>query len=270
MTHRASGDTPDRRDSQGPIGREPPLIGISAPWRWQTKPAAEAQPDPELKQPGAAFMQLAEALRPYGFRWPHERPTSQPAAQLTAESLFLQAGQSQIAYLNWKTGTQPNLRLVRLFLLMQRGWSTTAIQEAIREPALASWWLSGEATAWGVDPTTKKASRALVSFLHTKPEQIEAAWQERLEAEQRRPSAPQPNPEPTEPAMLSSREVAATLQPAERQAFNKALWRAAKAFRQKGCRKPEPLGGAGEGWALAGLGDGGHGRGHQLVRAQAE
>ena len=91
-----------------------------------------------------------------------------------------------------------------------------------------------------------------------------------LEAAQRRPSAPQPNPEPTKPALLSSREVADRLQPADRPAFNKALWRAAKAFRQKGCRKPEPLGGAGEGWALAELGDGGHGRGHQLVKTRAE
>ena len=268
MTHRATGEDSLRRDSAEPSYSEPPLIGMSAPWRWQAEQTPEQEP--EAPQPGAAFIQLAEALRPYGFRWPHERQASQPAGQLTAESLFLQAGQSQIAYLNWKTGTQPNLRLVRLFLLMQRGWSTAAIQEAIRELALASWWLSGEATAWGVDPITKKASRALVSFLRTKPEQIEATWRQRLEAEQRRPSAPQPNPEPTKPALLSSREVADRLQPADRPAFNKALWRAAKAFRQKGCRKPEPLGGAGEGWALAELGDGGHGRGHQLVKTRAE
>ncbi len=155
---------------------------------------------------------------------------------------------------------------MRLFLLMQRGWSNAAI----REPALASWWLSGEATSWGVDPTTQKASRALVSFLHTKPEQIEAAWRQRLQAEQGRPSAPQPNPEPTKPAMLSSREVAATLQPADRPAFNKALWRAPRRFARKGARSQNPLGGAGEGWALAELGDGGHGRGHQLVKARTE
>lgn len=147
MTHRATGEDRLSRDSEEPNYREPPLIGISAPWRWQ----AEQNPAPpeEGAEPGAAFKQLAEALRPYGFRWPHERQASQPAGQLTAESLFLQAGQSQIAYLNWKTGTQPNLRLVRLFLLMQRGWSTAAIEDAISEPALASWWLSGEATAWG-------------------------------------------------------------------------------------------------------------------------
>lgn len=268
MTHRATGEDRLSRDSEEPNYREPPLIGISAPWRWQAE--QNSAPPQESAEPGAAFKQLAEALRPYGFRWPHERQASQPAGQLTAESLFLQAGQSQIAYLNWKTGTQPNIRLVRLFLLMQRGWSTAAIEEAISEPALASWWLSGEATAWGLDPRTHKASQALVSFLHTKPEQIEDSWQQRLRAEQRGPSAPQPNPEPTKPAMLSSREVAATLQPAERPAFNKALWRAAKAFRRKGCRKPEPLGGAGEGWALAELGDGGHGRGHQLVKARTE
>ena len=142
MTHRAAGDDHLRRGAEEPRYREPPLIGISAPWRWQ----AEQNPAPpqETAEPGAAFKQLAEALCPYGFRWPHERQASQPAGQLTAESLFLQAGQSQIAYLNWKTGTQPNLRLVRLFLLMQRGWSTAAIEEAISEPALASWWLSGE------------------------------------------------------------------------------------------------------------------------------
>lgn len=39
---------------------------------------------------------------------------------------------------------------------------------------------------------------------------------------------------------MSSSEVAALLNPADRPAFNKALWRAAKAFRQKGGRKPEP------------------------------
>ena len=160
MTHRATGEDSLRRDSAEPSYSEPPLIGMSAPWRWQAEQTPEQEP--EAPQPGAAFIPLAEALRPYGFRWPHERQASQPAGQLTAERLFLQAGQSQIAYLNWKTGTQPNLRLVRLFLLMQRGWSNAATQEAIREPALASWWLSGEATAWGVDPITKKASRALV------------------------------------------------------------------------------------------------------------
>lgn len=268
MTHRATGEDRLRRDSEEPNYREPPLIGMTAPWRCQADQAPE--PESQTTQPGAAFVQLAEALRPYGFRWPYERQTSQPAGQLSAESLFLQARQSQIAYLNWKTGTQPNLRLMRLFLLMRSGWSNTAIQEAIREPALASWWLSGEATAWGVDPTTQKASRALVSFLQTKPEQIEAAWRHRLQAEKGRHSAPQPNPEPTKPPRLSSKEVAATLQPEDKPAFSKALWRAAKAFRQKGRRKPEPLGGAGEGWALAELGAGGHGRGHQLVKARAE
>lgn len=146
MTHRAAGDDHLRRNAEEPRYREPPLIGISAPWRWQAKQTPD--PQQESAEPGAAFMQLAEALRPYGFRWPHERQASQPASQLTAESLFLQAGQSQIAYVKWKTGTQPNLRLVRLFLLMQRGWNTAAIEEAISEPALASWWLSGEATAW--------------------------------------------------------------------------------------------------------------------------
>jgi hypothetical protein len=268
MTHWAAGEDRLRRNSAEPSHSAPPLTGINAPWRWQAE--QNSQQEPEMPQPGAAFIQLAEALRPYGFRWPHERQASQQAGQLTAESQFLHAGQSQIAYMNWKSRTQPNLRLVRLFLLMQRGWSNAAIQEAISEPALASWWLSGEATAWGVDPTTQKASRALVSFLHTKPEQIVAAWRQRLQAEQGQPSAPQPNPEPRKPAMLSSREVAATLQPADIPAFNKALWRAAKAFRQKGCRNPEPLGGAGEGWAIAELGDGGHGRGHQLVKARTE
>jgi hypothetical protein len=268
MTHRATGEDRLSRDSEEPNYREPPLIGISAPWRWQ----AEQNPAPpqESAEPGAAFKQLAEVLRPYGFRWPHERQASQPAGQLTAESLFLQVGQSQIAYLNWKTGTQPNLRLVRLFLLMQRGWSTAAIEDAISEPALASWWLSGEATAWGVDPLTKKASQALVSFLRTKPEQIETTWRQRLQAEQHRPSAPEPNPKPTKPALLSSREVADRLEPAARPAFKKALWRAAEAFRKNGCRKPEPLGGAGEGWALAELGSGGHGRGHLMVQVRIE
>ena len=266
MTHRASGDSRLRHDPQKPDHWEPPLIGINAPWRWQGKQA----PQQEHSPPTNAFDQLAEALRPFGFRTPQERSQDLSAKTPSAESLFLQAGQSQVAYLNWKFGTQPNLRLVRLYLLMQRGWSTSAIKDAITEAALASWWLSGEATTWGVDPITQKASKALVGFLRTKPAQIEAAWQQRCQAEQCRPAAPQQGSQPAKPELMSSSEVAALLNPADRPAFNKALWRAAKAFRQKGGRKPEPLGGAGGGWALARLGGGGHGRGHQLIRARAE
>ena len=264
MTHRATGEDSLRRDSAEPSYSEPPLIGMSAPWRWQAEQTP--QPEPEAPQPGAAFIQLAEALRPYGFRWPHERQASQPAGQLTAESLFLQAGQSQIAYLNWKTGTQPNLRLVRLFLLMQRGWSNAAIQEAISEPALASWWLSGEATAWGVDPITKKASRALVSFLRTKPEQIEATWRQRLAAERRSPSTPNQYTQKVQTRLVTSSEIMATLPPEAVGAFQRAATRAAGIFRSRGDGQPVALGGAGKGYALVKPGTGGHHGCHLLQR----
>lgn len=90
-----------------------------------------------------------------------------------------------MAYMNWKHSTRHQLRTARLFLLMRQGWSTDAIQDAISEVALASWWLSGEAVNWGYDPINRKASHTLVAFLHTNPAKIEAAWQQRLQQAQR-------------------------------------------------------------------------------------
>ncbi len=84
---------------------------------------------------------------------------------------------------------------------MRQGWSTEAIEDAISEVALASWWLSGEAVNWDYDPIRGKASHALVAFLHTTPAKIKAIWQQRLQhAEQaqqaqRARSAPPPSPQ---------------------------------------------------------------------------
>jgi hypothetical protein len=152
---------------------------------------------------------------------------------------------------------------------MRQGWSTEAIQDAISEVALASWWLSGEAVNWGYDPISRKASHSLVAFLHTPPAKIEAIWQQRLQqAKQLRSAASSPPPAPKEPQppLLSSTEVIAQLEPHLVDGFKKQLYRAAERFRKKGRQKPEPLGGASKGWVLVEEGSGGHRGAHVLQR----
>lgn len=188
----------------------------------------------------------------------------------SAESLFLRAGQSPMAYQSWKRSTLYQLRTTRLFLLMRQGWSPDAIQDAISEVALASWWLSGEAVNWGYDPIRRKASQSLVALLHTTPARIEAMWQQRLQ--QARTSAP-PLPaavsqKPPAPR-LSSTEVITQLDPLLVDGFRKQLYRAADRFRKNGQQEPVPLGGASKGWALVELGSGGHHGAHVLQRIDA-
>jgi hypothetical protein len=155
---------------------------------------------------------------------------------------------------------------------MRQGWSTEAIQDAISEVALASWWLSGEAVNWGYDPIRGKASQALVAFLHTTPAKIEAIWQQRLQQAQqaqRARSAPPPSPPaPRQPQAprLSSTEVIAQLEPHLVDGFKKQLYRAAERFRKNGRQQPEPLGGASKGWILVEAGSGGHRGAHVLQR----
>jgi len=215
------------------------------------------------------FRELGEALKPWGFRWPQPEPSPEGRAPGSAESLFLRAGQSPMAYLNWKHSTRHNLRAARLFLLMRQGWSTDAIQDAISEVALASWWLSGEAVNWGYDPISRKASRTLVAFLHTNPSKIEAAWQQRLQHTKQTRSAPPPAPaadKQLQAPRLSSTDVIAQLEPHLVDGFKKQLYRAARRFKQKGQQRPEPLGGASKGWALVELGSGGYRGAHVLQR----
>jgi len=147
MTHQGRSD---RRADLRPIQRED--------WneRWQRQVAAEANrsnqaPSPgiEAEEAGDPILQLAEALKPFGFRWPGPQPATAPARGPSAESLFLKAGQSAAAYRHWRANTRINLRLSRLFLLMRQGWSNEAIEEAISETALASWWLSGNSCPLG-------------------------------------------------------------------------------------------------------------------------
>ena len=170
---------------------DPALIGNGS-----TPPTGGAHQDQEPPYGvSKEFRELGEALKPWGFRWPQAKPSPEGSAPGSAESLFLRAGQSSVAYLNWRHSTRHQLRTARLFLLMRQGWSTEAIQDAISEVALASWWLSGEAANWGYDPISRKASHALVAFLHTTPAKIEATWQQRLQQAQQARSAP-PSPPP--------------------------------------------------------------------------
>jgi hypothetical protein len=213
--------------------------------------------------------ELGEALKPWGFRWPQAEPSQEGGTSGSAESLFLRAGQSPVAYLNWRRSTRQQLRTTRLFLLMRQGWSTEAIQDAISDVALASWWLSGEAVNWGYDPINRRASQTLVAFLRTPPARIEAIWQQRLQqAQQARPAPPPPPPAPRQPPAprLSSTEVIAQLEPHLVDGFKKQLYRAAERFRKNGRQQPEPLGGASKGWLLVEAGSGGHRGAHVLQR----
>jgi hypothetical protein len=244
---------------------DPALIGNGS-----TPPTGGAHQDQEPPYGvSKEFRELGEALKPWGFRWPQAKPSPEGSAPGSAESLFLRAGQSSVAYLNWRHSTRHQLRTARLFLLMRQGWSTEAIQDAISEVALASWWLSGEAVNWGYDPISRKASHSLVAFLHTPPAKIEAIWQQRLQqAKQLRSAASSPPPAPKEPQppLLSSTEVIAQLEPHLVDGFKKQLYRAAERFRKKGRQKPEPLGGASKGWVLVEEGSGGHRGAHVLQR----
>jgi hypothetical protein len=247
---------------------DPALIGNGSP-----PPTGGAPQDPEPPHWATGkFRELGEALKPWGFRWPQPEPSPEGRAPGSAESLFLRAGQSPVAYLNWRHSTRHQLRTARLFLLMRQGWSTEAIQDAISEVALASWWLSGEAVNWGWDPIRGKATQALAAFLHTTPAKIEAIWQQRLQQAQqaqRARSAPPPSPPaPRQPQAprLSSTEVIAQLEPHLVDGFRKQLYRAAERFRKNGRQQPEPLGGASKGWILVEAGSGGHRGAHVLQR----
>lgn len=268
MTHQGRSD--GRADLR-PIQRED--------WneRWQRQVAAEANrsnqapsPGMEAEEAGDPILQLAEALKPFGFRWPGPQPATAPARGPSAESLFLKAGQSAAAYRHWRANTRINLRLSRLFLLMRQGWSNEAIEEAISETALASWWLSGKSTDWCMDPVHHKVTRSFVTFLKTPAEAIEAEWRARQQQ-----ATPKPYPKPAAPStaaspkVLSSSEVVAQLPEHSINAFRKQLVRAAHKFKDSGQKAPVPLGGAGKGWALVRLGKGGHGGGHLLQRLSA-
>jgi hypothetical protein len=138
---------------------DPALIGNGSPPPIGGAPQAPEPPFGVSKE----FRELGEALKPLGFRWPQPKPSPEGSHPGSAESLFLRAGQSSVSYLNWRHSTRHQLRTARLFLLMSQGWSTEAIQDAISEVALASWWLSGEAVNWGYDPIRGKASHVALS-----------------------------------------------------------------------------------------------------------
>lgn len=199
-------------------------------------------------------------------------PGARDAEGRSAESLFLRAGQSPAAYRNWKHSSLYLVKTIRLFLLMRQGWSPDAIQDAISEVALASWWLSGEAVNWGHDPVSGKASQSLLAYLRTTPAQIEAMWRARLQqATQARPASPPPPAAPQKPQAprLSSTEVIAELEPHLVDGFRKQLYRAANRFKKNGGQGAVPLGGASKGWALVELGSGGHHSAHVLQRIDA-
>ena len=269
MTRERFSGVPGAEAGDAPLNwLDPALIGNGS-----QPPAGGAHQDTEPPHWATGqFRELGEALKPWGFRWPQPKPSPEGNTHGSAEGLFLRAGQSPVAYLNWKHSSRHQLRTARLFLLMHQGWSTDAIQDAISEVALASWWLSGEAVNWGYDPISRKASHALVAYLHTNPAKIEAAWQQRLQQTQQAqrarsaPPSPPPAPKQAQAPRLSSTEVIAQLEPHLVHGFKKQLYRAAERFRKNGRQQPEPLGGASKGWMLVEAGSGGHRGAHLLQR----
>jgi len=269
MTRERFSGAPGAEAGDAPLNwLDPALIGNGS-----QPPAAGAHQDAEPPHWATGqFRELGEALKPWGFRWPQPKPSPEGNTRGSAEGLFLRAGQSPVAYLNWKHSSRHQLRTARLFLLMRQGWSTDSIQDAISEVALASWWLSGEAVNWGYDPISRKASHALVAYLHTNPAKIEAAWQQRLQRTQQAqrarsaPPSPPPAPKQAQAPRLSSTEVIAQLEPHLVDGFKKQLYRAAERFRKNGRQQPEPLGGASKGWMLVEAGSGGHRGAHLLQR----
>jgi len=269
MTRERFSGAPGAEAGDAPLNwLDPALIGNGS-----QPPAGGAHQDTEPPHWATGqFRELGEALKPWGFRWPQPKPSPEGNTHGSAEGLFLRAGQSPVAYLNWKHSSRHQLRTARLFLLMRQGWSTDSIQDAISEVALASWWLSGEAVNWGYDPISRKASHALVAYLHTNPAKIEAAWQQRLQQTQQAqrarsaPPSPPPAPKQAQAPRLSSTEVIAQLEPHLVDGFKKQLYRAAERFRKHGRQQPEPLGGASKGWMLVEAGSGGHRGAHLLQR----
>ena len=269
MTRERFSGAPGAEAGDAPLNwLDPALIGNGS-----QPPAGGAHQDTEPPHWATGqFRELGEALKPWGFRWPQPKPSPEGNTHGSAEGLFLRAGQSPVAYLNWKHSSRHQLRTARLFLLMRQGWSTDSIQDAISEVALASWWLSGEAVNWGYDPISRKASHALVAYLHTNPAKIEAAWQQRLQQTQQAqrarsaPPSPPPAPKQAQAPRLSSTEVIAQLEPHLVDGFKKQLYRAAERFRKNGRQQPEPLGGASKGWMLVEAGSGGHRGAHLLQR----
>ena len=269
MTRERFSGAPGAEAGDAPLNwLDPALIGNGS-----QPPAGGAHQDTEPPHWATGqFRELGEALKPWGFRWPQPKPSPEGNTHGSAEGLFLRAGQSPVAYLNWKHSSRHQLRTARLFLLMRQGWSTNSIQDAISEVALACWWLSGEAVNWGYDPISRKASHALVAYLHTNPAKIEAAWQQRLQQTQQAqrarsaPPSPPPAPKQAQAPRLSSTEVIAQLEPHLVDGFKKQLYRAAERFRKNGRQQPEPLGGASKGWMLVEAGSGGHRGAHLLQR----
>jgi len=228
MTRERFSGAPGAEAGDAPLNwLDPALIGNGS-----QPPAGGAHQDAEPPHWATGqFRELGEALKPWGFRWPQPKPSPEGNTRGSAEGIFLRAGQSPVAYLNWKHSSRHQLRTARLFLLMRQGWSTDSIQDAISEVALASWWLSGEAVNWGYDPISRKASHALVAYLHTNPAKIEAAWQQRLQRTQQAqrarsaPPSPPPAPKQAQAPRLSSTEVIAQLEPHLLDGFNKQLSR---------------------------------------------
>jgi hypothetical protein len=182
-----------------------------------------------------------------------------------SEDLFREAGYKRVDHIHWKSETLPTLRKDRLFLLMRQKQLTQVIRNAISDTALASWWLSGSYKQFHIN-LAALGNDTFWAYCQATPEGIEREWQRRLQEE----NAIQPHsiaaPTQQQKRIWTSTEAIAEINPREREAFDKALRRAAKAFRHKGCQEPEALGGAGKGWALIKLGEGGHRGSHLLTK----
>lgn len=182
----------------------------------------------------------------------------------TSEELFREAGYKRVDHIHWKSETLPTLRKDRLFLLMRQKQPIHVIRNAISDTALASWWLSGSYKLFHIN-LAASGNDTFWAYCKTTPEDIEGQWERRLQEEKaihHSISAPAQQ----QKRIWTSTEAIAELNSCEREAFDKALRRAAKAFRQKGCQEPQALGGAGKGWALLKLGEGGHRGGHILTK----
>ena len=121
---------------------DPALIGNGS-----TPPTGGAHQDQEPPYGvSKEFRELGEALKPWGFRWPQAKPSPEGSAPGSAESLFLRARQSPVAYLNWRHSTRHQLRTTRLFLPKRRAaanadTSTTALPAGFYTPETLATYL---------------------------------------------------------------------------------------------------------------------------------
>lgn len=200
---------------------------------------------------------------------PEESPEEIPAeGAISVEKLFSEAGRTYIDYILWNTHDKRDVRNARLCDLMSQQWTVAEIKEAISEVALACFWLSGRySTYWSEYEPHPESARIHNLWMNYDPAKAEQLWEEYQRAAEIEQSK---SHEQQWPESITSTEATRGMDPTSKAAFDKALRRASKAFRQNGCSTPEPLGGAGDGWILVEIGRGGHGGAHRLIKRQGQ